>query len=65
MLRLRLEDVEALYEGAVIPAEEWAGGERRSVSVSLAAFIPDDGYLLQVSRASRAALAGERSKTLF
>ena len=29
--RLRLDDVEALYGGAEIPAEEWTGGETTSV----------------------------------
>ena len=66
VVRLRLEDIEALYEGALIPAEDWAGGERRSVAVGLADFIPDeDEYLLRVARASRAALAGELPKALF
>jgi isopentenyldiphosphate isomerase len=65
VVRLRLDDVEALYRGARVPAEEWAGGETSSVSVRLADFIPDDdGYLLRVARVARAALTG-RPGTLF
>lgn len=63
---LRLEDIETLYEGAEITAEEWASGNIAPVSVRLADFIPDeDGYLLRVARAARAALAGERLDALF
>jgi isopentenyldiphosphate isomerase len=66
VLRLRLDDVEALYGGAEVPAEEWASGEIRSTSVLLTDFIPDeDGYLLQAARAARAALAGEPPDALF
>ena len=65
VVRLRLDDVEALYRGARVPAEEWAGGEMSSVSVRLADFIPDDdGYLLRVARVARAALTG-RPGALF
>jgi isopentenyldiphosphate isomerase len=59
VIRLRLDDIEALHKGARIPAEEWAGGKTSPVSVCLADFIPDeDGYLLRTARAARAALAG-------
>ncbi len=65
VLRLRLDDVEELYKGLEATAEEWA--ERDSPApVRLDDFIPDeDSYLLQVARAARVALAGERPDTLF
>ncbi|MDP8950888.1 MAG: NUDIX domain-containing protein [Actinomycetota bacterium] len=65
VLRLRLDDVETLYGGLEVTAEEWAEGTS-PVSVCLADFIPDeDNYLLRVSRATRATLAGERPDALF
>ena len=65
VLRLRLDDVEALYEGAGITAEEWAG-ETSLVLVCLTDFIPDeDNYLLQASRAARAVLAAKRPGAFF
>ena len=64
VVRLRLDDVEALCGGAGIPAEEWAGGETTSVSVRLADFVPgNDGYLLRVARFARAALSGHPGAT--
>ena len=66
VMRLRLDGVEALYDGGEIPAEEWAGGETSSVSVSLADFIPDeDDYLLRVARAARDFLDGGRPGGIF
>lgn len=65
VLRLRLGDVAALYEGTTITVEEWTK-ETTATSVRLADFVPDeDGYLLQVACAARAVLAGERSEALF
>ena len=65
VLRLRLDDSEALYGETEITAEEWAG-ENSPVLVRLADFIPDeDNHLLWVARAARAALAGERPDALF
>ena len=65
VLRLRLDDVATLYEGTKITAEEWTN-ETITTSVRLADFVPEeDGYLLQVARAARAALAGERLEALF
>ncbi len=65
VLRLRLDDVEELYKGLEVTAEEWA--ERKSlVPVRLDDFIPDeDSYLLRAARVARAALAGERPDPLF
>ena len=66
VLRLRLDDVETLYEGTEITTEEWAGGMTSPVSMRLADFIPDeDHYLLRIARAARATLAGERFEALF
>ena len=60
--RLRLDDVEALYGGGEVSAEEWARGEASEVPVSLADFVPgEDEYLLQVVLAARAYLDGERT----
>lgn len=57
VIRLQLDDVEALYEGAKILAEEWVAGETRPASVLLTDFILDeDGYLPWAARAARAAL---------
>jgi isopentenyldiphosphate isomerase len=65
VVRLRLDDVEALCGGARIPAEEWTGGEMSSVSVRLTNFVPgNDDYLLRVARVARAALSG-RPGALF
>jgi isopentenyldiphosphate isomerase len=64
--RLRLDDIEALYGGGEVFAEEWAGGETSTVSISLADFVPgDDAYLLRVARAARAYLGSERLSALF
>ncbi len=60
VVRLRLKDVEALYEGTGILPEEWTGAETAPISVHLDDFIADeDDYLL------RAVLAGERPGALF
>lgn len=65
VVRLRLDDVEALYEGTEIPAEEWMDGEKSLASVRLADFVPgEDGYLLRAARVARDVLAGERPDAL-
>src|ERR671913_1532764 len=57
--RLRLDDLETLYGGGEVLAEEWARGEVTIVSVSLADFVPgEDEYLPRVARAARAYLGG-------
>ena len=66
IVRLRLDDVEALYEGAEITAEEWTGTERSPTSVRLTDFVLGEGdYLLQAARAARDVLAGRRPDTLL
>lgn len=66
VVRLRLSDVEALCEGAEVRAEEWAGGETRSIQVSLADFVPgEDGYLSRAARAARTVLAGGLPGAIF
>jgi isopentenyldiphosphate isomerase len=63
--RLRLDDVEKLYEGDEVLAEEWAKWEASAISVSLAGFVPsEDEYLSRVARAARAHLDGERPVAL-
>lgn len=64
--RFLLHDVEAVVGGAEVPAEEWMGGASHHTSVRLTDFVPsEDDYLLRISRAARAALAGKRSDALF
>ena len=64
--RLRLDDVETLYGGDKVLAEEWAKGEASEVPVSLADFVSgEDEYLVRVARAARAYLDGERPGVLF
>jgi isopentenyldiphosphate isomerase len=60
LLRLRLRDVERLYAGEEIDAEEWAaGGAVRETKISLAEFVPnEDEYLMKVARAAELLLAG-------
>ena len=66
VVSLRLADVEALCGGAAVRAEEWAGGEARSIQVSLAEFVPgEDGYLLRAARAARMVLAGGLPEAIF
>ena len=61
VLRLRLDDVEALYEGMEVFAEEWSGRGTSIGSVRLADFVlPNEDYLLRVARVARAYLADER-----
>lgn len=66
VVRLRLDDVEALREGSEVPAERWRDGEPSPVSVSLPEFVPgEDDYLLLMARAAREVLAGRRPGNLF
>jgi isopentenyldiphosphate isomerase len=65
LVRLRLDDIETLYEGTEIPAEEWMDGEKSPTSVRLADFVPgEDDYLLQASHIARNVLDGNRPHTL-
>jgi isopentenyldiphosphate isomerase len=64
--RLRLDDLETLYGGGKVLAEEWTRGEASIFSVSLADFVPgEDEYLLRVARAARSYLGGGSPGTLF
>ena len=64
--RLRLDDLETLYGGGKVLAEEWARGETSTFSVSLADFVPgEDEYLLRIARAVRSCLGGGSPGTLF
>lgn len=66
MVRLRLDDVEALYEGAEIPVEEWTGQGTKPSRALLSDFVPDDdAYLARVARAAREALAGDGPGRIF
>jgi isopentenyldiphosphate isomerase len=67
LLKLRLADVEHLYGGGEIMAEEWtASGAVRQTSVTLDEFVPnDDRYPLMVARAAAACLAGEDPGEVF
>jgi len=65
VVRLRLDDVEALCEGGEVHAAEWTGGEISTVPVRLADFVPGEaGYLLWAARAARDVLAGRRLDAL-
>jgi isopentenyldiphosphate isomerase len=61
VVRLRLADIEALYEGNEIPAEEWTCGATSHTTVHFSDFVPgEDDYLLQAARVARDVLAGKR-----
>lgn len=58
--RLRLEDVEDLCAGEVVPMQEWTDGESRNTSARIEDFVPgEDFYLLSVARAARKILDGQ------
>ncbi len=61
VLRVDLDDVEALYEAKSAPAREYAAGRRSAAArISLADFVPhDDEHLRRVALAARRMLAGE------
>jgi len=67
IVRLRLQDVEALHEGEDISAEKWRDGETSPTSVSLSEFVPggDDDYLPCTARAARDVLSGGRPGSHF
>ncbi len=67
VLRVDLDDVEALYEAKSAPAREYAAGRRSAAArISLADFVPhDDEHLRRVARAARRVLAGEGSARVF
>lgn len=67
LLRLRLEDVERLYSGEAILAEEWAAdGTVRETPVRLEEFVPnEDRYPLAVARAVSVHLTGGEVEETF
>jgi isopentenyldiphosphate isomerase len=66
LVRLDLDDVEALHEGAAVPGEEWTAGGTRPARARLSDFVPeDDAYLLRVARAAREVLAGDGPGRIF
>ncbi len=66
VLRLRLEDAEALDAGGSAPAVEYAGGKTASKRVRLSDFVPNgDDYLRRVARAARRVHAGEHPGEVF
>ncbi|CAA9451307.1 MAG: hypothetical protein AVDCRST_MAG28-1437 [uncultured Rubrobacteraceae bacterium] len=66
IVRLQLQDVEALREGEDIPAEKWRAGETSPTLVSLCEFVPGgDDYLPRMARAARDVLSGGRPGNLF
>lgn len=66
LVRLRLDDVEALHQGAEVPAEEWTAGGTKSSRARRSDFVPEeDAYLLRVARAVREVLAGDGPGRIF
>ena len=66
VVRLRLDDVEALCGGEEVLAEEWADGQVRASTAKIGDFVPDeDAYLTRVARAARKVLAGEEAGEVF
>lgn len=66
VLRLRLDDTEALDEGGSIPAEKWKDGETSVAPVDFSDFVPvGDSYLPRIARAARDVLSGRRPGNLF
>lgn len=67
LLGLRLSDVERLYAGEPVEAEEWsADGAVGETEVRLSEFVPnEDRYALRVARAVAAHLSGESVENIF
>lgn len=66
VLRLRLDDAEALDQDETVPADEWSDGGHRAVGVGVADFVPaGDGYVPRVARAVRLLLDGEKPGRVF
>ncbi len=66
VLRVALDDVEALCEAGAAPAREYKGAKTVSTNISLADFVPHvDDYLRRVAWAVRRVHAGERSVRVF
>lgn len=66
VVRISLEDAEALDGDVPVPAEEYANGEPAGLRVRLADFVPnDDGYLRRVAGEVRRIVAGKRPGRVF
>ena len=66
VLRIGLDEVEALGTEGEMPAREYAGGEVSDTRVRLSDFVPNsDGYLRRVAGAARRILAGEDPGPVF
>lgn len=66
VLRLGLDDAEALAPTGSAPALEYREGEVSEVRVRVPDFVPNtDGYLRRVASAARAALGGGRVERIF
>lgn len=66
VVRIGLEAAEGLRPGGSAPAEEFADGRSRSITLSLSDFVPnDDDYLARVAGAVRVALSAGRPGRLF
>lgn len=66
VIRLGLDEIEALSWGESVPAEEWNDGEvvRKRIHPS-ELVLNEDGYPLRVARAARKVLAGEEPGPVF
>jgi 8-oxo-dGTP pyrophosphatase MutT (NUDIX family) len=66
VLRMGLDDVEALCGGGEAPAREYASGEVSATRVRFSDFVPnDDGYLSRVAGATRRLLGGRNPGPIF
>lgn len=66
VLRIGLDEVEALGTEGGVPAREYAGSEVSDTRVRLSDFVPNsDDYLRRVAKAARRILAGEDPGSVF
>ena len=66
VLRIGLDDAEALGDETYVPAAEYAGGRASATRVRLSDFVPnEDEYLSRVARAASRLLAGESPGRVF
>ena len=66
VLRIGLDDVEALGADGSVPAKEYAAGEILATRVRLSDFVPnEDDYLRRVAGAARRVLAGAEPGRVF
>jgi len=66
VIRLDLDEVEALYEKGSAPAREYAEGRTSETRIHLAEFVPkEEGYLRRVAGAARRHLSGVPPDPIF